>query len=412
MFKFSEKRITLSVYLVFSLLAFFSPIQAKEPLSVYLTWQKNPESTMTIQWITPLDETLDRVQYKIKGDSKWQTADGHHIPMPDKVPYWIHSIELTALQPDSYYSFTIGSQKTEYKFHTMSIDPSKPIRFIDGGDVYHDGLDILEKMNRQAAKLNPMFAIVGGDIAYNDDKHGAHPNEMPRWMDFLIAWKNQMVTPDGCLIPMIPAIGNHDVKRKAKNASKPFNQAPFFYALFAFPGNQGYNVLDFGNVMSLIILDTAHTHPIEGQQAYWLCQTLEKRQKVPHKFVSYHVGAYPSYRSFDGDTATKIRKYWVPLFEKFGVAAVFEHHDHTYKRTWPLRNNKVDFDNGVLYLGDGAWGVDPPRTPKPAESIWYLAQSKASRHVIFTTIHGKERHFMAIDDHGKIIDEVMSLQKN
>ena len=98
-------------------------------------------------------------------------------------------------------------------------------------------------------------------------------------------------------------------------------------------------------------------------------------------------------------------------FEQFGVTAVFEHHDHAYKRTWPIKNNKIDFDSGVLYLGDGAWGVAIPRTPKLPDTTWYLAKTASSRHVIFVTLQGKERHFMAIDDEGNIIDEVMSRQK-
>lgn len=397
--------------LLFALFGSFASIDAKEPLSVYLTWQKNPESTMTIFWITSLEESSDLLDYKLKGESTWHRARGLHIPMPANYPYWIHSIELTQLQADSEYAFRFDSHKAKYKFHTMSLDPSKPIRFIDGGDVYHDGLDVLEEMNRQAAKLNPMFAIVGGDIAYNDDKPGANPDKMPRWMDFLIAWKKNMITHDGYLIPIIPAMGNHDVMKKKRRFKKSSSNAPFFYSLFAFPGYQGYNVLDFGKLMSLIILDSDHTHPIEGLQTDWLSKTLEKRQDVPHKFVSYHVAAFPSYRKFNGTTNSKIRKYWVPLFDKFGVTAVFEHHDHAYKRTWPLRNNKVDFNNGILYLGDGAWGVDPPRVPKFPEETWYLARTASTRHVIFVTIHGKERHFMAIDNKGHIFDEVMSKAK-
>ena len=313
MIKFSLKITSIFLLFVFFFLAPVSILFSKEPLSVYLTWQRNPESTMTIYWITPVDESSDELEYKLKGDSKWQTAKGTHSPMPDKYPYWIHGIELNQLRSDSDYTFRIASHKTKYKFHTMSTDPSKPIRFIDGGDVYHDDISFVEKMNKQAAKLNPMFAIVGGDIAYNDESRSTDPENMPRWMDFLIAWKKHMVTKDGRLIPIIPAIGNHDVKKKYAHARPAPENAPFFYSLFAFPGHQGYNVLDFGQVMSLWILDSDHTHYVKGDQTSWLAQTLKQRQNIPHKFASYHVGAFPSYRKFKGDTNSRIRKYWVPL---------------------------------------------------------------------------------------------------
>lgn len=381
-----------------------------DPLAVYLTWMQKPESTMTICWITNLNSTSDLVEYQRKGETIWQRAMGNHIPMPDQYPFWIHAVELTQLQPDTDYTFRITSEGVKFKFRTMGLDPLKPIRFVVGGDIYHDGLDAVRKMNRQAAKLDPMFAIVGGDLAYNDDKPSTMPNIMPRWMDWLISWKKDMVTPDGRLIPIIPAIGNHDVKKRKNN--KVPSDAPFFYALFPFPGTQGYHVLDFGKTMSLIVLDSDHTNPIKGKQTLWLRKTLEERSKVPHKFAVYHVGAFPSVREYKGKSNSEIRKHWVPLFELYGVSTVFEHHDHAYKRTWPLRNGKVDFKSGVVYLGDGAWGVEDPRMPKKAERVWYLARTVRSRHVILSKIHGTERHFLAVDDNGNVIDETMSVSES
>lgn len=378
-----------------------------DPLAVYLTWQRNPESTMTVCWITNLDNKQDDVQYQRKGETAWKSTTGQHVSMPDKYPFWIHFVELTQLQSDTDYAFRFSDEGIKYKFRTMNDHPAKSIRFIVGGDVYHDELAVLEKMNRQAAKLDPMFAIVGGDIAYNDHKRSALPKVMPRWMDWLIAWKNQMVTSDGRLIPLIPAIGNHDVKKRYKN--KVPSDAPFFYALFPFPGPLGYNVLDFGNYMSLIILDSDHTNPVIGKQTNWLHKILSERKHIPHKFAVYHVGAFPSVRPFKDKTNSEIRNHWVPLFEEFGVNAAYEHHDHAYKRTWPLREGKVNLKDGVLYIGDGAWGVAEPRIPKTPEQVWYLANTQSSRHVILTNIHDDERHFLAIDDKGIVIDETVSI---
>ncbi len=57
------------------------------------------------------------------------------------------------------------------------------------------------------------------------------------------------------------------------------------------PGPQGYNVLDCGNYLSLLLLDSGHTHPVEGAQTDWLKQTLAARQHVSHVFPVYHVPA-------------------------------------------------------------------------------------------------------------------------
>jgi hypothetical protein len=44
------------------------------------------------------------------------------------------------------------------------------------------------------------------------------------------------------------------------------------------------------------------------------------------------------------------------LFDKYHVKAVFENHEHQYKKTFPLLNNTVN-PNGTIYFGDGAMGI-------------------------------------------------------
>src|SRR5947209_11707149 len=83
---------------------------------------------------------------------------------------------------------------------------------------------------------------------------------------------------------------------------QPRSKAPFFYALFdgLFP-ETGFASLDFGDYLSLILLDTAHTTAIGGAQADWLEKTLRARADHPHVMVVNHVPAYPSFRKMGGD---------------------------------------------------------------------------------------------------------------
>jgi hypothetical protein len=87
------------------------------------------------------------------------------------------------------------------------------------------------------------------------------------------------------------------------------------------------------------------------------------------------VPAYPSVRKDEG-TTLEIRQHWVPLFEKAGVSAAFEHHDHAYKRTHPLLGGKVQDApaKGVTYLGDGAWGASIRKVRPPAD-VPHIAKS-------------------------------------
>jgi hypothetical protein len=385
-----------------------------DPLAVYLTWQRSPESTMTIRWITPQDRKQDIVEYRAEDDEDWIVSEGEHSQMPTEAPYLIHSIELTNLLPATNYVFRTGNDAVIYKFQTMPAELSDTINFVVGGDMYHDDIEILHETNRQAAKTAPLFVLVGGDIAYAADKKiGLLPRwthawidlmvgqKPDRWLEWLKAWKKDMITPDGRLIPMLPVLGNHDTSGRFDQTPK---EAPFFYALFAMPGSQGYNVLDFGNYMSIILLDSGHTHTIDGKQTAWLRSVLTERQQVPHTFAVYHVPAFPSVRKFNDEYCSQVRKNWTPLFDEFRLTAAFEHHDHCYKRTFPIKNGQYD-RRGVVYFGDGAWGVEKPRKPRRLSQKWYLAHVAPERHFISIALRGDQRWATAINSQGKIVDE-------
>lgn len=142
-----------------------------------------------------------------------------------------------------------------------------------------------------------------------------------------------------------------------------------------------------------------------GEQTHWLYHALENRAQIPNKFAIYHVPAYPSIRDFNNRYSTAVRNNWVPIFEEFGLTGAFEHHDHAYKRTFPLRKGEKK-RHGVVYIGDGAWGVEKPRKRRFfSKEPWYLAKSKSIRHFILVTLEPQERTYQAIDYQGNIFDE-------
>jgi hypothetical protein len=372
----------------------------QEPLTTYLTWQRNPESTMTIHWITHKNQKSDTVAYREDETKDWIFGVGHSLPFPENDSQLIHIVELKQLTPDTIYQFKIENELN--KFRTMPVNTDKTIRFVVGGDMYHDSLEVLEKTNRQAASQNPMFALIGGDIAYAYSTTGNSKKEKTnRWLEFLISWKKTMITADGLMIPIIPTLGNHDVNQ---NFNFPQEKALYFYALFAMPGSQGYNVLDFGNYMTVFLLDSGHANPIQGTQTDWLNQALKDRAQFPHKFAMYHVPAWPSVRSFSEPISVAIRSNWVPLFEKYRLNIGFENHNHAYKRTYPIFEGKRNLE-GVVYMGDGAWGVGNARSPKAANKEWYLAKTAQEKHFLLVTLNGNIRTIKAINTEGFTFDE-------
>ena len=376
---------------------------AFQPSTLFLTWQRDPTTTMTIQWVGTVGETADTtISYipLLSGPWQKQKPDVKPYPMTD---FKVFRAELTGLEPGTDYQFRIGKSSPTYFFRTMPAKATNTISFISGGDCGVNPHAVAN--NIQAARQDPMFAVVGGDLGYDNGK------SVEISLAFLRNYSKSMVGRDGRLIPMVTCIGNHEVDG---GYNKKREKAPFFYALFdgLFP-ETGYASLDFGDYLSLVLLDTAHTSPIEGDQADWLEKTLKARAEHPHVMVVNHVPAYPSFRKFEGTdgkagTGEGNRKHWVPLFEKYRVPVVLEHHDHTFKRTKPLLGGLAN-DNGVLFLGDGSWGR--LRTPNAPEKLSYLATSSRDYHLSLHRLQGEERFHLALDETGRVMDVCRTAQR-
>jgi acid phosphatase type 7 len=367
-----------------------------QPSTLFLTWQRDPTTTMTVQWVGARGETADtNVYYAPNLLGFWRTQPTAAWPYP-MTDLKVFRSELTGLQPGTDYWFRIGRSSPTYRFRTMPAKATNTIHFITGGDC---GVNVHTVANNvQAARQDPMFVVVGGDLGYDDGK------SVEVSLAFLRNYSKHMVGREGHLIPLITCIGNHEVNG---GYNKPREKAPFFYALFdgLYP-ETGFATLDFGDYLSLVLLDTAHTTPIEGLQTDWLEQTLKERADHPNVLVVNHVPAYPSFRpaetaSGKPGTGAGNRKHWVPLFQKYRVPVVLEHHDHTFKRTKPLIDGMAN-DNGVLYLGDGSWGR--LRTPQDSEKLGYLAASSRDYHLTLHRIQGEDRYHLALDENGRVMD--------
>ena len=377
---------------------------SQEPICLYLTWQEDPSSTITIQWLTPIEDKTSLIKYKklapLSDLLEYKQEPGSAIPLPQNEPYTIHKVEIKQLTPDTVYEFTIGQEITRYRFHTMPDTLKESVRFVVGGAACPESMPPFEETCKAAAKQDPRFVILGGDLAYSVSKKRQRKDDFSRWLSFLKSWSCLMKDSNECLIPLLVAIGNHEVLGQYDRSP---NDAPFFYSLFAWPGIQGYNALKFCHYMSIIFLDSGHTHTIYGKQTEWLKNQLKKDQGTPHLFAVYHVPAFPSVRYFRIKECCSIRRNWVPLFEKYGVSAVFENHDHAYKRTHPLLEGSKD-RLGVVYFGDGSWGCEP-RVPKKAERTTYLAKTMQTRQFLLVELTPKKRIFRAITPRGEVIDK-------
>lgn len=369
------------------------------PPAVYLTWTGDPTTTMVAHWHND-DAAATMSRHRPAGSGgAWTTlAASTTVPFPHTERH-VHTVEITGLTPGGEYEFEVDGYDETFRFRPLPASLDVPLKFGVGGDV--DVGSTADAMTAAISSHDPAFLVVGGDVAYADGR----AENFWKWMRYFESWFHNARAPDGRLIPKVMAIGNHEVRNGYTQNHPDFDNtaawrlryAPYFYRFFAFPGPTGHGVLDAGDYLSLVVLDSDHGNLIVNQNT-WLAQTLDARRDRKHLIPIYHVPAYPSHRSFDDEFSVRVRQNWVPLFENAGVHLAFEHHDHTFKRTKPLLASQENPD-GIVYLGDGLWGIG---SRVPDTGRWYLEPgASANHHVHLVTLAANGRAVRSVNVNGE-----------
>lgn len=390
------------------------------PSTLIATWRGyDPTSAVTLQWISPTSDppepktvkvssegngldAADRTTVELFGNTDlYGTPDPTEFDPKYRHPLYRHRAVLTDLESDTRYRITIDELDTGLFVRTAPKKLIDSLVFAEGGDIGTSS--IVPQLHEQVAKSDPLFGLVGGDIAYADARHSHN------WITFLEHWHEHMRSGDR-LIPIVAAIGDHETENGLYDTP---NEAPFFYDLFDNPYRKhAYWALDIGDYLSILILDSNHSTKVAGAQTQWLERALSERTKREYLMVAYHIPAYPSVKPVGEEGRGDIRKYWVPLLQEYNVDLVFEHDDHTYKRTHPLWNDKSNVHDGILYVGGGAWGREP-RNVNSSDERPYLAVSKSALHVLRVNLLASgTTQFQSVGHNGSIIDQVNDIEGN
>ncbi len=364
---------------------------ATELKAVYLTWgSPDTSSQITINVLTL--QKADSVEIIFNEMSE---KISRHKELKD-TPFHLYTFDFKNLAPKKNYNFQVilngKPVKAAYKFTTLPNDDT-PIEIVSGGDLSpHEDVVSVAK---QAVTKNTMALFLGGDLAYED----GNPKRYELWLQLWDLLNQAMISPDGRLLPLVVAIGNHETNKT--KTSNPKEKAPFYFLFFEQNEQLTYFTRHFGKHTSLITLDTGHVADHDEQQEKWLKKELKRDVKIPNLLALYHVPLYPSFRPYDDKKSVKGRKAWLPLFDEYQLDVAFENHDHALKRSKMLKNEKIVSKNGTLYVGDGAWAV----APRPAApDRWYLQMAKVEKHLWRVLASPKKLSFQAINKKGQILD--------
>lgn len=180
-----------------------------------------------------------------------------------------------------------------------------------------------ERLMGGMASLVPSAVFHTGDLVGN----GTDPDH---WEIF-----NRIASllPSGT--PVYPALGNHE------------KESELYFDNFELPGNERWYSVDDIEGFNFIVLDTESALSVASSQYQWLQSELASSvSSTEYTIVTFH---YPLYSTGKhGSDEKHIGADLVPLFEEYGVDAVFNGHDHDYERSTV---------NGIRYIVSGGGGA-------------------------------------------------------
>ncbi|MEM8943906.1 MAG: metallophosphoesterase family protein [Planctomycetota bacterium] len=362
------------------------------PAQWRLVWKSDPSTSATLCWSTAVAGSRHEVLLREAG-----VDDGVSIVAIRNGKYsattptlFFHHAKLEKLKPATKYYVTLvsdGQRSPEMYFLTAPAE-DLPVSFLFGADS-RSGRKARQHMNRMLAGMVtesyladrvPILALAhGGDYIYD----GRDLRLWSQWMSD----HELTVGPDGRMLPIIPARGNHD-------GGEVFNE------VFAFPPNdKNYYSTDLGPQLRLVTLNTEIS--VAGDQQEWLQAELASARPVRRWLVAqYHRPAFPAVKQSWLNLV-----HWVPLFESYDLDLACEGDGHNIKRSVPIRNFKVD-PTGVVYIGEGGLGVGQ-RSPK--RDRWYLTPPQAKtgqgHHVQLLTFDRQQYTYRVVMLDGAVFDE-------
>lgn len=250
--------------------------------------------------------------------------------------------DITELRPATRYRYRveIGDKSWEAELATApEVGAAVPFSFIVLGDS-RSNAEAHRRVIERVSQEVPDFILGTGDMV----DEGARQDQWQTFFDV----ERELLADN----VYFPSVGNHDRQGRGRTADT-------YRSFFSVPDNGGdserYYAFSYANARILVLDSNAHSFSLTGQTAWMERELSSARQddRVRHVFVVMH---HPPFSISLHGGQRDLRERWTPLFEKYGVTAVFSGHDHVYERAEK---------NGLRYFVSGGAGAPLyPRSPR------------------------------------------------
>jgi hypothetical protein len=286
------------------------------------SWRTSPAAARSLVRMRRVGSTEERI---IAGDlERVETPDVLNDPVVFR-----HVVRVSSLEPGTTYTYSVGDgtkegTSTDATIRTAPV-PGGDFRLMYLGDP-QCGLEGWGKLLADAYARQPDVGaiLIAGDLVDRG-------NERTNWDHFFLRAAGVFER-----VPMMPCAGNHEYLDRGPRAYRTFFELPDNG-----PGPADRDlVYSFEYADALIaVLDSTRAvfDPEEAlRQAEWLDQVLANTDRT-WKIVMFHHPVYASHtwREYPG-----LRDAWVPVFDRHRVDLVLQGHDHSYMRTYPLREHR------------------------------------------------------------------------
>lgn len=325
-------------------------LQLVTPDSIWVVWDTSQAS-------------IGRVEYGS------MTGLGQFVE--EKVAVRHHALQLVGLQPGTRYYYRVNKAQ-QAVFQTAPSPDQLQFRFVILGDTREGGLNHAALI-RQILRVEPDFVLDTGDMVEFGDCKSC-------WDDFF-----RISAPLLRTAPLYPTLGNHE------DDQSPFAGTHYF-DIFHLPGVERWYAFDYGPARFISLKADGYpegSYFPSSEQLDWLEGQLATADK-PWLFVFFHWGVFTSRREDFLETGMRARL--VPLFEKYGVDAVFTGHNHGYER--------VEV-NGITYLTTAGGGAPLYDFTSPETGSQAVAKAY---HFVLIDVNSGQAAGQVIDRRGQVID--------
>ena len=295
----------------------------------------------------------------------------------------MHEVPIDGLAAGRRYDYKVSCAGTSAggEFVTAP-EPTEPFSFVVFGDT-RSNADTHRALVERVRREVPEFILLTGDMV--DD--GAKEED---WKTFFKVERDIMLEN-----VFFPAVGNHDRHQRTRGADA---YRRYFSLPADAPDPERYYAFTYGNSRFLVLDSNEYSFALTDQTA-WLEKELGRAaadRAITHRFVVMH---HPPYSTSLHGGQPELREMWTPIFERYGVDAVFSGHDHTYEHAE---------QGGVRYFVTGGGGA--PLYPKdPHASSQDISASRyfeRVNHYLRVHVLGGFVEVAAIRSDGTLIETV------